>query len=214
MKPLTFLVLTTIVWSTGCIAQSSNHKKRVGGDCENCELMYLGMPKEIMSDDTSSGWHETGQKLVISGRIFKPDGKTAAKNVILYYYHTDNKGYYTKKEDKPENQTPHGYLRGWVKTDKNGRYTIHTIRPAPYPNGNTPSHIHIIIKEPELKHEYWIDDFVFDDDKLHIEERKRYPERNPRGGSGILHVVTKDRLQTAEHNIILGLNVPDYPGKK
>ena len=32
-----------------------------------------------------------------------------------------------------------------------------------------------------------------------------------RGGSGILRVSITGNLQIAEHNIILGLNVPDYP---
>lgn len=112
-----------------------------------------------------------------------------------------------------ENQTGHGHIRGWVKTDENGKYTIHTIRPAPYPNEEFPAHIHLIIKEPEINNEYWIDDITFEDDKLLIPYRKKHPFEN-RGGKGIVRIQLRDDLQVAEHDIVLGLNVPNYPKKK
>ncbi|MEJ0106972.1 MAG: hypothetical protein WDO19_32475 [Bacteroidota bacterium] len=34
-------------------------------------------------------YNEQGPKLVISGVVYKADGKTAAKDVIMYIYHTD-----------------------------------------------------------------------------------------------------------------------------
>jgi protocatechuate 3,4-dioxygenase beta subunit len=108
----------------------------------------------------------------------------------------------------PAAQTVHGHLRGWVKTDAGGNYSIYTIRPAPYPDNSTPAHVHIVIKEPKLN-EYYIDDFVFDDDKLLTGTKRKALEN--RGGSGILRVLIKDSLQIAEHNIILGLNIPNYP---
>ncbi len=53
-----------------------------------------------------------------------------------------------------------------------------------------------------------MDEFVFDDDKLLTgEKRKKLPNR---GGSGILRGFKKGDLQIAEHNIILGLNIPNY----
>jgi protocatechuate 3,4-dioxygenase beta subunit len=222
MKRLVYLGLLAILTLTSCNGQNQNafqntenNRNRVGGDCEEgyCELIYFGIPKEINSVDTSAGWYEKGQKLVVSGTVFQLDGKTPAPNVIVYYHHTDNNGYYSLKNDKPENQTRHGHIRGWVKTDKNGKYAIYTIRPVPYPNADNPAHIHIIIKEPDIPNEYWIDDLVFDDDKLLFPYRKRYPEVAPRCGSGTLQVVLKDSLQIAEHNILLGLNIPNYPNK-
>ena len=56
-----------------------------------------------------------------------------------------------------------------------------------------------------------IDEFVFDDDILLTEEKRKKLEN--RGGSGILKVLNKGDLQIAAHNIILGLNIPNYPGK-
>jgi protocatechuate 3,4-dioxygenase beta subunit len=103
----------------------------------------------------------------------------------------------------------HGHIRGWVKTDDSGKYSIYTIRPAPYPNSDIPAHIHTSIKEPDIANEYYIDEFVFDDDRLLTIEKRRTLEN--RGGSGVLRVLISDELQISEHNIILGLNIPNYP---
>jgi protocatechuate 3,4-dioxygenase beta subunit len=183
----------------------------VGGPFENGEFMYIGMPGDIKSIDTSEGWTQQGQKLLITGTIFKLDGKTPAPGVILYYYHTDVNGVYAGKPGLDPSVVRHGYIRGWVKSDTNGKYAIYTVRPAPYPNTDFEAHIHPSIKEPTIDKEYWIDEFVFDDDKLLTgEKRKRLKNR---GGSGILRVLKKNDLQIAEHNIILGLNIPNYPEK-
>ena len=201
--------------SDGNRAESKSQTKRVGGDCEAgyCDLIYKGMPKEINSVDTSAGWFEKGQKLLVTGAVFQIDGKTAAPNIIVYYHHTDNNGYYSPGNDKSEDQTRHGHIRGWVKTDENGKYTLYTIRPAPYPKEELPAHIHLIIKEPDIENEYWINDINFDDDKLLLPYMKKHPYENPRGGNGVVRISLKDSLQVAEHNIILGLNIPNYPKK-
>ena len=194
----------------------TDRSPRVGGECEEgyCELMYFGMPKEIKPEDTSPGWNEKGQKLIVTGTVFKIDGRTPAPNVIIYYHQTDNDGYYSPRNDKPENQTRHGHIRGWVKTDANGKYTIKTIRPGPYPGREDPAHIHLIVKEPDIANEYWLDDLVFDDDKRLIPFRKKHPASAPRGGSGTLFPLIKGDVQIAEHDIILGLNIPNYPKKQ
>ena len=188
----------------------TNKKKLVGGGCDGCELMFIGIPETITSIDTSAGWIEKGQKLLITGTVYKLDSKTPAKNVIIYYWQTDNKGYYSTRKGMDERAKRHGHIRGWVKTDNNGNYSIYTIRPSPYPNDILPSHIHLSIKEPNIETEYYIDELVFDDDKLLIPAKKKKPLEN-RGGSGILRVLNSGEIQIAEHNIILGLNIPNYP---
>lgn len=180
----------------------------VGGGCDGCELMYVGMPTDIFSVDTSSGWNEIGQKLLVKGNVFKLDGKTPAPNVIIYYWQTDDNGYYTPKNGMDEKAKRHGHIRGWVKTDENGKYAIYTIKPASYPNEDMPAHIHISIKEPNIPNEYYINEFVFEDDKLLTPEKRKILEN--RGGSGILSIQNSDGLQIAVHNIILGLNIPNY----
>jgi protocatechuate 3,4-dioxygenase beta subunit len=188
---------------------------RVGGDCEAgyCDLIYVGMPSDINSVDTSAGWFEAGQKLIVSGTVLQIDGKSPAPNVIVYYHHTDNEGYYSPRYDKPENQTRHGHIRGWVKTNDEGKYTIYTIRPAPYPDAEFPAHIHLIVKEPDIANEYWVNDIVFSDDPLLMPYLKSRPHESDggRGGSGVVQVVMKDDLQLAEHFLVLGMNIPNYP---
>jgi len=204
---------------SGCNGQNQNtvnesydKTKRVGGDCEAgyCDLLYKGMPEEINSVDTSAGWYEKGQKLVVTGTVFQIDGRTPAAGVIVYYHHTDNNGYYSPGNEKPENQTRHGHIRGWIKTGEDGKYTIYTIRPAPYPGEEFPAHIHWLIKEPDIANEYWVEDLVFEDDKLLIPFQQKHTAGS-RGGNGVVRTTVIDNIQFAQHDFILGLNIPNYP---
>lgn len=203
------LLLALLSCNSQPVQQQSAALPTVGGNCDGCDLMYINMPKNIGPVDTSAGWHEAGDKLLVKGIVFKKDGKTPANNVILYYWQTDNNGLYSPAPGMDSKAKRHGHIRGWIKTDEAGRYTLYTVRPASYPNTTNPAHIHVVIKEPELANEYYIDDFVFDDDRL-LNEKVRKQLEN-RGGSGILNVVKTNNMQTAERNIILGLNVEGYP---
>lgn len=216
-----FFCTSILLWSS-CSGQvkkkekttqgSSQTQKLIGGGCDGCELMYEGMPENISSIDTSAGWFETGEKLLVTGIVLKLDGKTPAKDVIIYYWQTDNNGLYSPASDMNKKALRHGHIRGWVKSDSQGRYEIYTIRPMPYPGENIPAHIHISIKEAGLPNEYYTDELVFEDDKnLTSTERKKLPNR---GGSGILRTVKMNGMQVAEHNFILGLNIPEYPTSK
>ncbi len=181
----------------------------VGGPFENADFFYIGMPDKIGSVDTSAGWNEAGQKLLITGTIYLPDGKTPAPGVILYYYHTDTKGYYANRPGLDKRVQRHGYLRGWVQSDAKGQYAIYTVRPAPYPGETMPAHIHPAILEKQIGYPYYIDDFVFDDDPLLTAAQRKALEN--RGGSGILQVRQQGDVQVAEHDIFLGLHIPKYP---
>ncbi|WP_026357355.1 hypothetical protein [Empedobacter brevis] len=208
-------ILLLCLLFVSCNGQTSEKGQKettvlVGGGCDGCELMYIGMPEEISSVSTSPGWNEKGQKLIVTGTVFQPDGKTPAPNVILYYWQTDAGGYYTPKPEMDERTKRHGYIRGWVKTGVNGKYTIKTIRPAPYPDEDSPAHIHLSVKEPGIANEYYTDEIHFDDDKLLIPYKKKNKLEN-RGGSGIVRILLQDSLQIAEHDIVLGLNIPNYP---
>ncbi|MCH6235562.1 intradiol ring-cleavage dioxygenase [Cognataquiflexum rubidum] len=222
MKKGTLTWLLLVFFAFGCKGQTGNTENRtspsqrnsvIGGGCDGCELMYIGIPKEINATDTSAGWYkEKVQKLLLTGTVFEPGGKTPAPNIIIYYWHTDTEGYYTADTKTDPKAKSHGRFRGWVKSDENGKYSIYTIRPAPYPNEDLPAHIHLSIKESDIKNEYYTDDVVFDDDPLLIPYMKKYPPEN-RAGSGIVRVLLKGNLQIAEHDIILGLNIPNYPQK-
>lgn len=200
---------TTQVTTT---AQSANATGTiVGGPFENRDFMFIGMPQNIKAKDTCPAWKQDGQKLLVTGTIYKRDGKTPAPNVILYYYHTDVYGKYPNAKSLDSRVARHGYMRGWVKSDSKGHYAIYTVRPASYPNTQIMAHIHPAIKEPQLEHPYYIDEWVFDDDPFLTTSQRN--NMTNRGGSGILKTTLKDGMQVAKHDIILGLNIPNYPTK-
>lgn len=227
---LLFTILYFFIWVTFSSCNGQNHnnnnhseanidtnKIKVGGQFENREFTYYGIPRTISATDTSSGWNQNGQKLLLTGIVYQIDSKTPAPNVLIYYYHTNTNGKYVHKVGEKRSMPPnelgqtHGSIRGWVKTDSLGRYFIYTVRPGVYPTRDAPAHIHVTVKEPNEINEYYIDDFVFNDDKL-VNTSFRNKMEN-RCGSGELRLVQKGNLFVGERNVILGLNIPDYPKK-
>lgn len=203
--------LTSCGQNTTVKSQGNSKKEiHVGGNCEGCEAIYESpIPFEQLNEvDTLPDFNDAGPKIVISGIIYKADGKTPAPNIILYVYHTDQNGIYPNKGDEKGWAKRHGYIRGWLKTNEKGEYKFYTLVPASYPNSTNHKHIHPTIKEPGFR-EYWMDDFVFDDDPLlPAKERNK---QNPVGGNGVLKTKMKDGMLFAERNIFLGLHVRDYP---
>ncbi len=191
---------------TGCSQPDRQTEKKID-ECEEgwCELIFEGMPSRLSWQTTVAPPNEPGEQLIISGTIYKSDRKTPAPGVILYIHHTDNKGYYSPAPNQTQG-IRHGHLRGWMKTDANGRYEFKTIRPVAYPDRSEPQHIHPIISEPG-KGYYWIDDFLFDDDPL----LKNRNSKQPRGGNGIISLTKNEKgVWTGKRDIILGLNIPNY----
>lgn len=128
-------------------------QQHVGGPCEGCEAIYENniLFDKLLSADTLPAYFENGKKILITGKVFKADGKTVAPGVILYLYQTNASGIYPTRGNETGWAKRHGYLRGWLKTNKAGEYSFFASRPGAYPAGNNPEHIHITIKEPEKK---------------------------------------------------------------
>ncbi len=218
MKTIFLFVLIMNLLSLSACTQTSqktstskNSAKHVGGSCEGCEAIYESpVPFEkLKTIDTLPDFNEPGLKIEISGIVYQRDGKTPAKDVVIYVYHTDQTGHYTPKGNETGWGRRHGYIRGWMKTDKNGFYQFYTLRPAHYPERNAPEHIHVIVKEPD-KNEYWISEYMFDDDSLLTEAKRKLYEY--RGGNGIIKLVPQaNGISHATRHILLGINIPDYP---
>ena len=190
-------------------AVRSAHEQLVGGGCDGCELMFDGMPGVLSWETVIAGASEPGERLEISGRILHRDGRTPARDVILYCYHTDAAGYYSPAPEQTGSVRRHGHLRGWMKTGADGRYRFRTIRPAPYPGRGIPAHIHPVVKEPD-KNEYYVDEYLFDDDPLVTAEVRAKAEN--RCGSGIIHLTrTPAGVLVGTRDLVLGLNIPNYP---
>jgi len=198
-----------VLWiCTSCNAQTKKTTTRlVGGGCEGCEAIYEYGDKKLAPIDTLPGFQHNEPQLKITGTVFKKDGKTPAENVIIYIYHTNRQGIYETKGSETGWAKRHGFIRGWVKTGKDGKYTIYTFRPAAYPDGIEAEHIHITVKESD-KNEYYLDDYLIDDDPLLTQNKRN--KLNNRGGSGIVKPIQKNGMLTIERNIILGKNIPNY----
>lgn len=127
-------------------------------------------PKQIITAETDGV-----DRMVISGTVFRPDGKTPAPNTLIYLYHTDIEGYYGRSAAEHK----HGRYRGWLLTGNDGRYSFITIKPAPYPVQRFAAHIHMTVTTPTAR-EDWIDSILFEGDRL-ISPRER-EEAGKRGG--------------------------------
>jgi protocatechuate 3,4-dioxygenase beta subunit len=212
MKTIGTLIILLMLSLDACSQTAGTDRektteKMVGGPCEGCEAVLEFGDKPLTWIDTLPDFHEPGPKLVVSGTIYEHDGRTPAKGVILYVYHTDQKGEYSVKGNENGWGKLHGYIRGWIRTNANGWYKFYTLKPAAYPGGGNPAHIHPIIKEPRVQ-PYWIDEYVFDGDPYLTAVDQKRP---PRGGSGILKTKTdKNGMLLGKRDIILGLNVPEY----
>jgi len=112
--------------------------------------------KTVLSNET-----DKGEPVNISGIVYKADGKTPAQNTLIYLYHTDCEGYYGRKPGEHK----HGRYRGWMLTDREGRYTFNTIKAVPYPENRFAAHIHMTVTT-ETAREDWIDSILFEGDRL------------------------------------------------
>lgn len=206
LYPVIMIVMTCTI--AAAQPDPGDPAKKVGGPCEGCEAV-LEYGKATLSETLIlPDYSEKGPKLKVSGTIYFRDGKTPAPGVILYVYHTDQTGEYTRKGNETGWGQRHGYIRGWLKTDAHGRYEFYTLKPEPYPGRNAPAHIHATVKEPDVN-EYWIDEYLFDDDPILTPAERSHQKK--RGGNGILKTSrTKDGTLEATRDIILGLNIPNY----
>ncbi len=207
MRLLIFLCWTMLVFSNCQSQTKSVEDQKVGGPCEGCEAIYEYGTQTLNAVDTLPNFKTTDPKLKVSGTIYQQDGKTPAKDVILYIYHTNRDGIYEAKPDASGWAQRHGHIRGWLKTGVDGRYTFYTFRPGAYPGGQEPEHIHLTVKEPG-KREYYIESIHFEDDPLLTTAKRE--KMKQRGGSGITQAIMKNGILQLQRDIILGMNIPGY----
>ncbi|MBX3410566.1 MAG: hypothetical protein KF859_11845 [Phycisphaeraceae bacterium] len=183
----------------------------VGLPCEGCEGVFQGLPGELTSHARIAPEGEHGQPLRIEGVVTNERGRPA-RGIIVYAYHTDAAGRYPPHPDfRSGAAADHGRLRAWAITDSAGRYRFDTVMPAPYPQHDTPRHVHMHIIEPG-RCTYYIDDLLFADDPL-LTPSRRAALVGGRGGDGAVVEPLRDESGTliATRNIRLGAGISGYP---
>lgn len=183
------------------VAGAASAQTIVRRDLYNGELDYLakefpGRAEDLPARIEIAGASEPGERMAISGRCLSWQSGKPAADVIVYAYHTDQRGLY----DGGPKGTRHARLRGWMKTGADGRYAFTSIKPAPYPNRTMPAHIHFIVLEPG-KPPYWIDDIVFAGEfRVDAAYRAR---QELRGGDGVIPLIRNIGLWTGARDIRL-----------
>jgi protocatechuate 3,4-dioxygenase beta subunit len=180
-------------------------------DCWWCLGPYEGMPATITSHERIAPVSEPGDPLTLTGRVLGPDGKPRA-GIVVYAYHTGRDGIYPAPGvPRSDLSNFHGRLRGWARSDADGRYTFETIRPGSYPNSSNPQHIHMQVVEPGCA-AYVIDELRFADDpmlqRLSATERSR--EEGGIGGPAVGTPRHKGKGWEVTRDIHLGEKVPGY----
>lgn len=202
-----YLITLFLVGMAGYSCAQTN-KHQLISTCEGCEAIFEYGEKQLSPIDTLPGFETAATKIKVTGVIYQPDGVTPAEGVILYVYQTNAEGVYPTKGGEKDWSKRHGYIRGWIKTGKNGRYTFYTLKPGTYPSRTGAAHIHPTILEPSGKY-YWVDEYLFEGDPLLTSEQ--LSPKAPVGGSpGVLRLRMEGDLLVGERNFVLGKNVSGY----
>ncbi len=200
MKNLKTLIVLIIFFSSFQILTAQD-RPNVSGDIPAAYLerhpIYDYSEDQLNNIDSIPDFASKQDKLMITGTIFQSDGKTPAKDVILYISQPNENGDY---ELKTHNDKRFVHHRGWVKTDADGRYTFYTFIPGNLIYNREVKHIHPTIKEPG-KPEYSLDALLFDNDPFLSKScRKRLAKK---GIDNILVLEKKESMFVTTKDIIL-----------
>jgi len=139
------------------------------------ELIKKYCKSEVISIATDT---IPGRKIKVIGTIKNAEGGPVA-NALVYLYHTDARGWYAA--DAPhvsmnEGDMRHARLFGYVQTDKDGKFELHTLKPSGYPQSDLPAHIHVHIDAKDYRS--FITEFLFDDDERLVGKIRENSIRN------------------------------------
>lgn len=114
---------------------------------------------------------EPGDRVVITGTIYRADGVTPDSGITLFLYQADAGGYY----HRPKEDVFHPGIFGWIRTGKDGKYEIRTVKPYPEILApNEPAHIHAHIFGEGIQ-EHFLHEFWFKGDHgISAEDRDRF----------------------------------------
>ncbi len=154
-------------------------------------------PSQLSSTARIAPEGEPGTALVVHGRAFAADGHMPIAGAIVFAYHTDRGGVYDRR-----GAPAHSWrLKGWAKTDAEGRFEFRTIRPAPYPGRSIPAHIHLTLFSADGAR-YHAGEVLFEGDPFVSAAEREATRRDPvfgpvrpvRREGGVEHVEVHTRV--------------------
>ncbi len=150
MRTLTALLVTCLV---GCTSHQTQHTLATDSPPVTAEsqttpsdypLSHVKEARDLPSKIALCTEDEPGEKMVIFGTVYEEDCATPVPGAVLYLYQTDARGVYS--DEKENDKRPK--LRGYLKTDAEGRYEIRSIKPGHYPHIKSAAHIHVHVEPP------------------------------------------------------------------
>ncbi|APY07078.1 hypothetical protein BWZ20_01620 [Winogradskyella sp. J14-2] len=156
---------------------------------------------QLANTDTIPDFRSKVHKLKLTGIIYKNDGVTPAKDVILFIEQPDEDGNFDLRRAGDQRYVFH---RSWVKTDADGRYTFYTFIPGNDRRYNQMQQIFPIIKETS-KEAVPLESLLFDDDPM-LTKRCRKQLAKKGNTARILTTKKVDGILVAEKNIVLPEN--------
>ncbi|WP_179344974.1 peptidase associated/transthyretin-like domain-containing protein [Winogradskyella ursingii] len=161
---------------------------------------YLG--QKISNTATIPDFQSKSDQLKITGTIYKSDGVTPAKNVVLYIEQADEHGDFDLRNEK-ENR--YVYNRAWIKTNEDGKYTFYTYVPGNDRRFNQFQQIFPVVID-ENQNTYEIGTYLFDQDPLLSRAcRKKIAKKDD--PTRILKLQKVESLFTAKRDIVLPENI-------
>lgn len=157
---------------------------------------------QLNNTDSIADFADKENKLKISGTIYKSDGVTPAKDVILFIEQPDEYGNFDLRKENDKRYVHH---RGWIKTDADGRYTFYTFVPGNDRQYNQLQEIFPMIKESS-KPEYEIESFLFDEDPL-LSKRCRRQISKKSDTTRILKLKSENGMFVTTRDIVLEQDV-------
>jgi protocatechuate 3,4-dioxygenase, beta subunit len=186
---------TAFILISGLLLIAVCNKAQDSAFVRSWEEAQKNRPQNVPSSARIASTEEPGTPLRILGMVYLSDGETPATGVVVFTYQTDRSGVYNERGSD-------GWrLRGWARTDREGRFEFHTIRPGAYPGRSNPAHVHFTLDGPELRRR-WTDSLLFADDPLVTRsERQRSdaaekfgwvrPVRKERDGTTVVEINLK-----------------------
>lgn len=149
--------------------------------------------------------NEPGERLVVAGKVFAPDRQNTVPGVFVYAYNTDQRGNYAS-----DGNVYPPRLKGYMKTDADGRFELHTILPGHYPGMHIPVHVHFILWGGGYPVQ-WVDELQFEGDHYLTDAQRRQSES--RGDFATIRPLTRDSDGVYHCSINLLLQEKStYPG--